>query len=66
MLVFCLADIVQYVVDNVVIKKPETLSDTRYTPAEDVASKYGRVISGCLLSLVHIFGISNYFALFLK
>lgn len=51
---FGIDDILQYCSDNIIIKTPETLSDPRYTSAEDIKSKYSRVISGCFYTLSYL------------
>ena len=53
-LAFGLDELIQYIYDNLLIKKPDTLSDPRYTSAEDMSSRYSRVVSGCLLTLSHV------------
>jgi hypothetical protein len=51
---FARQEICQFCHDNIIIKTPETLTDPRYASAEEIASKYSRVISGCLYTLAYL------------
>ncbi|KAI9139465.1 hypothetical protein BKA69DRAFT_1085574 [Paraphysoderma sedebokerense] len=54
-LVFCMEELLEFVIDTVLHKTPDTLSDPRYTSKEDMNAKYARVLSGCILSVIYIF-----------
>lgn len=42
---FCQKEILDYVTDMLLYKTADTLSDARYVSKEDMAAKYGRIIS---------------------
>ena len=48
---FAQKEIMEYVSENILEATPESLSDPRYTPLEDMMQKYSRVVSGSFFIL---------------
>ncbi|KAI8806724.1 hypothetical protein BJ742DRAFT_349671 [Cladochytrium replicatum] len=53
---FCQSEILRFCFENALNSTPETLSDPRFTSAEDMASKFGRVVSGCVAMMALLLG----------
>ncbi|KAJ3176421.1 listerin E3 ubiquitin protein ligase 1 [Geranomyces variabilis] len=51
---FCQAEILQFIVDNLLVQTPETMSDPRFTSPEDMKSRYARVVSSSMVMLASL------------
>ncbi|KAJ3162603.1 listerin E3 ubiquitin protein ligase 1 [Geranomyces variabilis] len=51
---FCQPEILQFIVDNLLVQTPETMSDPRFTSPEDMKSRYARVVSSSLVILASL------------
>ncbi|KAJ3416845.1 hypothetical protein HDV05_008430 [Chytridiales sp. JEL 0842] len=54
-LAFCQKEVLSYVSDNILVHKPETLSDARFTSEEDMISKYVQIVSSSFNILAMMF-----------
>ncbi|XP_064628174.1 E3 ubiquitin-protein ligase listerin-like [Lineus longissimus] len=50
-IMFCKNEILQYLKDNLLQQTPQTLSDPKNTPKEDIESKYVKVVSSSLMAM---------------
>ncbi|KAI8590150.1 hypothetical protein BDZ88DRAFT_461208 [Geranomyces variabilis] len=51
---FCQPEILHFIVDNLLVQTPETMSDPRFTSPEDMKSRYARVVSSSLVILASL------------
>jgi hypothetical protein len=55
-LIHCQSELLSFINNILFQQSPETLSDARYTSAEDMVSKFNRVQSGAVLILSTLYG----------
>eukprot|EP00158_Paraphelidium_tribonemae_P009602 Partr_v1_DN28908_c1_g1_i2_m26099 putative listerin E3 ubiquitin protein ligase 1 len=58
-LIYCIEELSAFIYDHLIIKRPDTLSDTRFTALEDVVAKYSRVVSACIQTMSHLYSCSS-------
>jgi len=51
---FCQAEILNLIIDNLVNATPQTLSDPKTTPPEEMEAKYTRTVSMSLISYANL------------
>ncbi|KAL0097906.1 hypothetical protein J3Q64DRAFT_1694309 [Phycomyces blakesleeanus] len=55
-LLFCQKDILEFIIEMLLYKTPETLSDPRYVTKEDMDAKFARVISSNIYCISYLIG----------
>jgi len=56
---FCQAEIISLITENITVATPQTMSDPKITPVEEMESKYVRTVAMSLTSLAHILKVTT-------
>eukprot|EP00092_Neocalanus_flemingeri_P024263 GFUD01026312.1.p1 GENE.GFUD01026312.1~~GFUD01026312.1.p1 ORF type:complete len:1657 (-),score=379.47 GFUD01026312.1:31-5001(-) len=56
---FCLAEIISLITENITVATPQTLSDPKVTPVEEMEAKYVRTLAMSLTSLANLLKVAT-------